>query len=290
MTPLTPESFALVRNLVAELCGIVLGPDKMYLVKHRLEPVMRDRSITDFAEFVRVARLSSSLQIREAIIDAITTHETSFFRDNHPFDALKTFWLPEVAIKAQQAAKQSGGHKRIRVWSAACSHGQEPYSIAMMMRDFLDTLSVPSEQMFSVLATDISSEALAIARAGKFSQIDLARGIDPAALKKHFTGPSADGTFVVKPAVRKLVEFTRRNLVSAQAMISPDTTLGYFDLILCRNVLIYFDEPTRRRVLKQLLDALLPGGLLLIGAAESLHTLEPKLHSKRLGNTTVYQK
>ena len=287
MHALTPETYADLARLVEELCGVVLGPDKAYLVRHRLEPLLKQENIATFVELVSRARSLGQATLRDQIIDAITTRETSFFRDDGPFDAVRSVWLVNI-FKQLELSKT----KRARIWSAACSHGQEPYSLAMILREFCDTYfeknptTLNPIDRFSILATDVSPEALRLARQAKFSTSELARGLSPKLIERHFDLDGA-GRYTLRSDVRKIVEFVRHNLLLSN---NPGLKLGFFDLILCRNVLIYFEDRVKQRVIKTLADALQPGGILIIGAAESLHNVPHTLRPIRLGNSVAYQR
>lgn len=274
---LTRAAFDDLRRSIHRLCGIVLAEDKEYLVRHRLEPVVLSCGCRSFAEFCEKLAGSDALFWQAAIIEAITTQETSFFRDRHPFDALRQQILPEL-LRTRRAT--AGTHRRpIRLWCAAAATGQEPYSLAILLQEIAGGCR-PED--FSILATDVSAKALAVARAATYEQRQVDRGLTTAQIDRYFE--RCGDTWVARPALRRLIEFRRLNL------IQPLRGLGAFDVILCRNVLIYFDEATRRLICDQLFAMLTDGGWLLLGSAENLYGINNKFVSVRLGETLVYRK
>ncbi len=278
---LSPDTFRQLAQIVQELCGLILGADKLYLIKHRLEPLLAEVGLSSFEQLVTRLRTLGTMELREKVIDAITTQETSFFRDAHPFEAIRSVVLPDLAGRVERA----GRGKRLRFWSAACSTGQESYTLAMLVREYIDQKKKPElrDSDVTILASDISNDALRLARAGSYSEAEIARGLLGGHVDRHFDrGPA--GTLVVKPAVRRFVEFMKHNLTTGLS------SLGYFDLILCRNVMIYFDEPTRKRICSQMHDALQDGSYLIIGAAENLYGIEDRFKAIRVGNSTIYQR
>jgi chemotaxis protein methyltransferase CheR len=263
-----------LRATIQALCGVVLSREKAYLIRHRLEPVVRDNRLAGFEELARRLREPGGAALRDAVVEAITTGETAFFRDGHPFDAFRRHVLPDLASRG----------RRVRLWCAAAATGQEAYSVAMTVAEFAEAGRGrgAGEGTFSVLATDVSARALAVARAGEYTRQEVARGLSAAQLARHFE--SRGERWAVRPSVRRLVEFRRANLVQ------PFAGLGTFDAIFCRNVLIYFDDDTRRRVCAQLHAALAEGGWLLLGSAENLYGIAEGFDSVRLGDSLIYRR
>lgn len=271
---LSPGVFLELAARIQQLCGLDLGPHKLYLVHNRLEPIIRQRRLAGFEELARRLDLPD-LALRQEVIEAITTHETSFFRDGHPFEAFRARLLPDLA----QAALRTGA--TIRIWSAACSTGQEPYSLAILLRE-ANTAPGRRPVPVALLATDISPTALARAEKGEYAAWETARGLTAAQLRTYFEACPAGSR--VLPEVRRQVQFRVHNL------LDPVPPPGTFDLICCRNVLIYFDEATRARVLRRFHDALVPGGTLVLGAAENLIGSEPGWTADLVGATLCYRK
>jgi len=279
---LSRAAFDSLRREIRRLCGIVLSEDKEYLVRHRLEPVVRLAGCRGFQEFCERLAQGGSVHLREAVIEAITTQETSFFRDHHPFDALRRQILPDLWRTATPGGSRVRGP--IRIWCAATATGQEAYSLAILILELAAGRSVPGARPedFSILATDISARALATAKAGAYERRQLERGLTPAQIHHYFE--HCGEHWVARPALRKLVEFRRVNLVE------PFPGLGTFDLILCRNVLIYFHEDARRSICGRFFEMLPIGGWLLLGSAENLYGVRGQFTSVHLGDTMTYRK
>jgi chemotaxis protein methyltransferase CheR len=282
---LSVETFNDIRKAVHDLCGIVITADKQYLVVSRLEPILKRNRLPSYESLVQGLTQSNSLQLQEQIIEAITTKETSFNRDGHPFEELRRSILPELASRLlEKRATTRLLNQKARIWCTTVATGQEAYSVAMAVSDFLASrpgLGLTIDD-FPILATDISLIALAIAREGRYSTSELSRGISAEQRVRHFR--QDNGGWVVDDPLRRVIEFRRLNLVQ------PLPNLGTFDLILCRNFLIYLDECTRRRLCRGLHQALNPGGVLMIGAAESIYGVTDAFSTERIGNTVVHRK
>jgi chemotaxis protein methyltransferase CheR len=256
---LTQESFTFVADLVRRRSAIQLDAGKEYLVESRLLPLAR-----------RAAAAMPQPAAMEAVVEALTTNETSWFRDAQPFQALVDHVVPEMLGPARPAAATT-----LRVWSAACSSGQEPYSITMALAEALPQLAV------NVLATDLSDAMLTKARTGRYGQLEVNRGLPAPMLVKYFARAGAD--WEVVPAVRNRVTFLRHNLLDA-----PPTG-GPFDVVFLRNVLIYFDLATKRDVLRRVQQVLRPGGFLLLGAAETTIGIDDTWERVPVGRGSVYR-
>ena len=246
----SPE-FEYVVRLLRERAGIVIGPDKEYLLDLRLGPVVKSNGLHTLTELVDRLKAGAEALVSQ-VVDSMTTNETSFFRDGGPFDLLRTAVLPELTA-------QRSRDRPIRIWCAAASTGQEPYSLAMLLRE---NRSQFGGHTFEIVATDIATHVLARAEAGIYSRFEVQRGMPPALLAKYFDRDADD--WQIKSEIRKSVTFRRHNLMS------DPRALGLFDLVLCRNVLIYFDQPTKARVLERIAGQLRPGGKLLLGGAETV--------------------
>jgi chemotaxis protein methyltransferase CheR len=245
---------AMVADLVEELCGIVLDNSKGYLIESRLGGLAEAHGCNNFTEFCRKAR-NGDPTLRSRIIDAITTQETLFFRDSSPFEALKHKAIPEL-IDAKTGTMFS---KRIRIWSAACSTGQEVYSIAMTLCELIPDIL---KWDIKILGTDISDSAVKQASLGRYAKHEIQRGMKPAFLQKYFVEGKDD--WRVKDELRCFSSFQRRNL------LEPFTDLGLFDIIFCRNVAIYFDATTKRNLFHRLTRQMTSDGYLFVGSSESL--------------------
>jgi chemotaxis protein methyltransferase CheR len=263
------EAFGYVRDLVRRESAIVLDPGKEYLVESRLAPLARQAGEPDVDAFVASLQARTDPAMNRRVVEALTTNETSWFRDGDPFTALRTRVFPELA-----AARPT---RRLRVWSAACSSGQEPYSVAMTA---LETPALAGWTL-DILATDLNEEMLARARAGTYSQLEVNRGLPAASLVRHFTRDG--GTWRIAPSVASSVSFRPLNLVR------PFPAIGRFDVVLVRNVLIYFDVPTKRDILRRVQRVLAPDGYLFLGAAEMTMGVDDSWERVPAGRSSVYR-
>jgi chemotaxis protein methyltransferase CheR len=241
-------AFTAIAEVLKARSGLVLGPEKLYLLETRLAPILKRDGLRDLADLS--ARLRPGSTLEREVVDAMTTNESLFFRDTKPFDALRKTVLPK-----QHAARPPGA--TLRIWSAAASTGQEAYSIAMVAAD----MALPGRRI-EILGTDIAREPLERARAGLFTQFEIQRGLPMQMLVKHFA--KEDGQWRIKKPLRDAVSFREWNLLSD---LRP---LGMFDVIFCRNVLIYFDPQTKRRVLDALARQMPADGVLFLGGAETV--------------------
>ncbi len=248
---MTAEDFNYVCRLIRERTAIVLEPGKEYLVLGRLLPIARQLKLDSVGELIGRLRASPANGLQTQIIEAMVTTETSFFRDIHPFESLRTIVLPDL-IRKRQATR------RIDVWCAASSTGQEPYSLAMLVREHFPQLA---SWQFKILATDISNDVLGRARSGRYNQIEANRGLPASLLMKYFR---QEGTnWELTEDIRRMVEFREFNLTGSWA------TLPRVDLIFLRNVMIYFDVETKKTILGRVEQLLRPDGYLLLGGAET---------------------
>jgi chemotaxis protein methyltransferase CheR len=247
---LPSSDFAYVADLVRREAAIVLTPNKDYLVQARLLPVAQQHGLAGVPQLVQTLRGRPDAQLRQQVVEALTTNETSWFRDNDPYKLLGSTVLPEVTALARSQ------NRPVRIWSAACSTGQEPYSIAIVLRE-----SLPTGLRYEMVASDFSQEMVARAQAGRFSQLEMNRGLAASLLVKYFDREGAH--WRVGADLRRDLSFTRINLAA------PFPALGMFDVVFVRNVLIYFDVDTKRGVLERVRRLLRPGGWLFLGAAET---------------------
>jgi chemotaxis protein methyltransferase CheR len=255
---MTPESFAFLAGLVKQRSGIVLTADKSYMLETRLGPMLRREGMAGLDALALRLRAPRAEALTAELVEALTTNESSFFRDGKPFEHLRKL-LPKLA------AARAAGHV-IRVWSAACSSGQEAYSIAMTVAELGPALG---GRRVEILGTDLSREMLDRAQEGVFTQFEVQRGLPVQMLVKHFT---QDGTrWRIKPELRGMARFQPFNL------LDDPRALGRFDIIFCRNVLIYFDAPTKSRVLGAIAGLLPPDGVVYLGGAETVLGLTDRL-------------
>jgi len=251
-------------------CGIVLGDNKEYLVSSRLNKLMKEHGIDSLGELVTRLEQYPASRLYALVVDAMTTNETSWFRDIYPYDFLAEQLLPEM-VAANRAP---------RIWSAAASSGQEPYSISIIIQELLENRNIALKQA-EIIATDISQTVLRDAREGVFDQMALDRGMSAARLNNYF---EPVGTmWRLKSEVRGRIDFREVNLLQSYA------TLGKFDVIFCRNVLIYFSAETKKDILARIAGALKPRGYLFLGGSESMANYSECFDVVRLRNGLVYQ-
>jgi chemotaxis protein methyltransferase CheR len=268
---LATADFDYIRDVVRRHSAIVLEPGKEYLVESRLIPLARKEGEASIASLVTRMRKEPAGTIVSRVVDAMTTNETSFFRDNHPFDAMQRHVLPDL-VRARSA------ERRLAVWCGASSSGQEPYSLTMLLKD---ALALHPGWQASLLATDISQEMLDRTKAGSYSQLEVNRGLPVSMLVRHFEKVGTH--WQVKPELRAMV---RTRIVNLSA---PFPALGSFDVVFLRNVLIYFDADTKRAVLKRVRQVLRPDGYLFLGGAETTLGIDDAFERVVLDRATAYR-
>ncbi|WP_426246008.1 CheR family methyltransferase [Nocardioides sp. LHG3406-4] len=263
------REFDFVRELVRRESAIVLEAGKEYLVESRLLPLARATGQTDVTAYVAEVARARNPRTLTAIVEALTTNETSWFRDNDPFVALRTAVLPALA--------KTRTRKSLRIWCAACSTGQEPYSVAMTVLDS----PLLADFDVTIVATDLSEEVLAKGRAGEYSQLEVNRGLPASLLVRHFTREGLN--WRISPQLRSRVEFKQLNL------LRPYTLMGKFDIVFMRNVLIYFDQATKQDILRRVRQVTAPDGYLFLGAAEMTRGLDDSWEREPAGRSALYR-
>lgn len=239
-----PEDFDLFSTLVKQRSGLVLSKDKAYLLESRLTPVARKYNLKTLEDLAQSVRTKREEQMLREITEAMTTNESFFFRDTKPFDQFRKILLPEL-LRTRASKKQ------IRIWSSAASSGQEAYSLAMICSEEMAALQ---GWRVDILGTDLSSEMVERAKSGIYSQFEVQRGLPIALLMKYFSQIGTD-KWQIKESLRQMVQYREGNLLTDFGPV------GVFDVIYCRNVLIYFDQPTKTRVLEAMSHVLAPDGV-----------------------------
>ncbi len=267
---LSSDAFVWVSDLVRKRSAIQLPAGKEYLVESRLLPLAKENGLADVQAFVAMARTKNDERMLRSIVEALTTNETSWFRDNTPFVALRQKILPDLL-----AARPRPAH--LKIWSAACSTGQEPYSLAMTL-----TEALPPQVTFEILATDLSQQVLDRAKTGRYSQLEVNRGLPAPLMVRHFTRVGAE--WEVSQALRSRVTFRQHNLLDRPPMV------GKVDVILLRNVLIYFDLPTKQAILGRMSSVLADDGVLMLGAAETTIGVDTAWDRIQIGAGSAYRK
>jgi len=282
---LADSEFLDLSAFIQKLCGIAIPITKKYLIEQRLERIVRERKCESYGDYY--AKLSSNRFYAgdKELIEAITTNETSFFRDKHPFEVMQSHILPQIIERYKsEKYKDLSSASKVKIWSAASSYGQEAYSIAMMIDRTLGAPDIKNITLkdFSILGTDISNDVLDVSRKAVYSDLEVGRGLSDG-LKRDYFDKVSDG-WAVKPAIKNIAEFRQLNLMNNFSI------LGSFDIIFCRNVLIYFELEARDRIIKQLYSMLADDGYLVLGSSENMYGVTSRFKSERIGRSVVYRK
>lgn len=268
---LTPDAVSYVCTTVRQRSAIELDLSKTYLIEARLAPVAKQNGFASIDELIQAVKAKRRLGLESQLVEAMTTNETSFFRDLHPFEALRKTLFPE--IRAKNAAQKS-----LNIWSAACSTGQEIYSVAMHLQEHFPEL--PSWKV-RLIGTDLSDEVLAKAKAAKFSQIEVNRGLPAALLVKNFQRQGLQ--WELRAEIRNMATFSRLNLIERWP------ALPCMDIVFLRNVLIYFAPETKRMILENIRKVMAPQGVLFLGAAETTMGLDAHFERIQSDNCVFYR-
>jgi chemotaxis protein methyltransferase CheR len=264
------EAIAFVCTLVRQQSAIELDAAKAYLIEARLAPVAKRHGFSSTNELIGDMRKSVNRTVQQQVVEALTTNETSFYRDIHPFDALKGTIIPSIL-------RTRAAQRTLNIWSAACSTGQEAYSVAMLLRDNFPELN---NWKVNILGTDLSEEVLAKARAGRFSQIEMNRGLPATLLAKHFSREGMN--WEISPQIRGMATFTKLNLIERWPQ------LPVMDVVFLRNVLIYFSPATKKAILEKIRAVMAPHAVLFLGAAETTMNLDSEFIRVQVENQVFY--
>ena len=269
---LSPYYFNILAEFLRKESGIVLKPEKSYSLRSKLRPLVAEWGFDSLNDLVlHVQRERHDPEVVDAILNALTIKETSFFRDDRPFRVLRERIVPELA--------EQRGRQDLKLWSAACSTGQEAVSLAILLRE---TLPPERADRSEVLGTDVSEDAIAYAEAGVYSGLEMRRGLDEAIWQQYFE-PGSSGYRPV-PAVRRMMRYRALNI------LNPDFPLPRFDIVLCRNVLIYFDDDGKAQALDTVYKRLANDGYLLTGAGEDAQRMDPRFERVRIDGVQCYRK
>lgn len=278
MMKITDTEFQLLRDYIEEQCGICLNKDKAYLLENRLSCLIESYKCKDFSEFYYLAKSGHHKELKDRLIDAMTTNETLWFRDTHPYTILREKILPSFA----QAVKE-GKKNKIKIWSAASSTGQEPYSIAITVRDFCLGQNIIKKDMVQIIATDISDSALEKAKTGKYDSVAMSRGVSPEQLNRNFVKDSS-ASYIINQEIKDMVKFQKFNLQDNPIVLEPN-----FDLVFMRYVAIYFSDEFKKGLYSRLARVLSQRGFLVIGAVETLRGLSEDFEMLSHGGGLYYQ-
>ncbi|MCB9915660.1 MAG: protein-glutamate O-methyltransferase CheR [Planctomycetes bacterium] len=268
---LAAQDFQFVCTLVRERSAIVLESGKEYLVESRLGPLAKVEGLPSVESLVAKMRSNPNGELTDKVIEAMTTNETLFFRDKHPFEALREEVLPELI-------ERNRSKKELSLWCAASSSGQEPYTVCMLLREHFPELK---SWKVRFLASDLSRNMLERVRVGAYSQLEVNRGLPASYLVKYFTKEGA--TWMVKPELRDMLDLREINLCK------PWLGLPKFDIVFIRNVLIYFDAETKRQIMGRIRGLLNPGGIMFLGGSETTINIDDEFQRVRRGSTWVYR-
>lgn len=277
MVKITQEEHDLFCQYIQALSGIHLDRSKTYLLETRMASLLEQERCTCFTELYDKARNLGEETLRQKIIDRISTNETLFFRDKGPFELLQHKIIPDL-IDAREAASSGFSPIPIRIWSAACSTGQEIYSVAIVLKELLQDLSGYRIQL---LGTDLSNTAIARAGRGEYNQFEIKRGLSEDTLKKYFTFNGS--VWKINDDIRAMVAFKKLNLMI------PFDGLGKFDIVFCRNVGVYFNMTDRKKLFGNISRVMEKDGFLIIGATESLINVDPRYEPRRYLRSVFYQ-
>ncbi len=277
MIKITPNEIKVISKYIYDISGIFLDEKKAYLIETRLKMIIENEGVSSYLELYRKAISDISKQLERKIIDAVTTNETLFFRDSSPFEMFKHKVMPDLIDK--RTAQTSGLLPiNIRIWSAACSTGQEIYSLAIILKGLLPD---PNKYRIKLLGTDISDEAVAKASYGKYNKFEIERGLDKDTLNRYFL--EHENSWKIRDDIRAMAVFQKRNLMQ------PFTGIGQFDIIFCRNVAIYFSLEDKKKLFEKIASVLAPDGYLIIGSTESLTGICPQFEPQRHLRSVFYQ-
>jgi len=273
MQDISPIDYQRFKNFLEQACGILLGDGKQYLIASRLTRLMRDENIANLSTLMTAIERGQPRHLRDAVIDAMTTNETSWFRDGMPFETLSQIVLPEFEAQSKGA---------VRVWSSACSSGQEPYTISMIISEHCRKQLNSQLANSQIMATDISSSILAEAKRAEYEDVALGRGLSEQRRQQFFS--RQQDRWRVIDEVKRRVSFREQNLLQGFA------TLGKFDIIFCRNVLIYFSAERKKDILARMAQSLNRGGYLFLGASETITGYSDAFELVRTPYSSVYRR
>ncbi|MFC1523276.1 CheR family methyltransferase [Thermodesulfobacteriota bacterium] len=276
MVKITPDEFQKFSKYIYGITGIVLGEGKAYLLETRLSSLLAEKDCASFSELFEKIQFDSGKVLTREIINRITTNETSFFRDNVPFELLQHKIVPDLIDQRTPSSK----HLKIpiNIWSAACSTGQEIYSTAIVLRELLSDIK---QYNIKLMGTDISDAAIDKASYGLYNQFEIGRGLSKEKKHKYFV--LHESAWKIKDEIRAMVTFRKQNL------LLPFEGVAKFDIILCRNVAIYFNIEDRKKLFNRIADILNPDGYLIVGVSEPITGICPRFEPKRYLRSIFYQ-
>ena len=272
MSDLSPYYFDLLAQFLKKESGIVLKPEKSYSLRSKLQPLAREWGYEGLNDLVtHVYRERNNPEVVDAILNALTIKETSFFRDQRPFEVLTNKVIPEL--------QESRGGRELKLWSAACSTGQETISLAIALRE---VLAPEHADRCQVMGTDVSEDAITRAKEAVYSELEMRRGVSPEIRRRYFE--AVEGGYRPISAIRNMIRYREMNI------LQPDFPLSRFDVVLCRNVLIYFDDEGKSQALDTVYDRMAPDGYLFTGAGEDAQRMDPRFKRERVDGVQCFRK
>jgi len=268
---ISPDDFDYIRKIVYDNSAIVLNKGKEYLVEARMQPLVTQQGLDSISALVTQLRGMPGSALHKDVVEAMTTNETSFFRDIHPFNAIRKEIIPEIM-------KARANTKNLHIWCGACSSGQEPYSLAMLIHEHFTMLD---SWKVNIMATDLSDDILGKARSGCYGPLEINRGLPAPLMVKYFERNGTD--WKVKEVLRNMITFRQLNLIGTWG------AMAHLDLIMLRNVLIYFDQGTKRSILGQIRRLLRPDGYLFLGSAETTFNIDNAFERVMFGRAVAYR-
>ena len=279
MIPINDDEFTLLKNYLLENTGIEVPEEKKYLFETRLFHILENEKFSNFTEFYNSLKTDKDARLHNILLESMTTNETSFFRDIHPYDTLFNDILPQIAEEKKQNAIFFP--PQISIWSAGCSSGQEPYSIAMTSNEWINKSDHYKNMQVTITATDISQKVLDKAKKGIYTQSDI-KGMKKEYVDTYFH--ETDSGYIINDIIKKMINFKILNLSDNFSfnLLKPD-------IIFCRNVIIYFSDDIKTNIIKKMYNMLNPKGILILGASETIYQLSDKFDSKYYKDTIYYK-
>ncbi len=285
MNILKEQEFEYIRDYIHDQSGMFLDDTKTYLIRQRVGGILKQFDVSSFKELVVKMKFGLNFSQKEILISAITTNETFFFRDNHPFETFYTYLMPKL-LSVTENQGINGLEKKKNIWCAGCSTGQEPYSLAILINEYIKNKSLIKKagNYINITATDIDIVAIAYAKKGLYTRIELDRGLSKSRQNTYFT--KEKDNWKIKTELTEMINFYQLSLLKNISGIF----FGKFDVIFARNVLIYFNEKTRNEIINQFFRILNSDGYLILGSSENLYGYNELFVSENVGNTILYKK
>ena len=280
MIEINKDEFLLFKKYLLESCGLDIPLEKKYLFNTRLCELIRENNFKSFSDLYLNLKNGGSKELQKKIIEYMTTHETSFFRDTHPFETLQNIIIPKILSSKLKSSQSS---PKIRMWSVACSTGQEPYSMAMILQEEIDNNNSIEVKDVHILSTDISNRAIKKAKKGLYTDDEVKKGMKEK-YKEKYIKIKKNNMWQITDEIKAMIEFKEINLSR-----NFSNNLPFFDIIFCRNTIIYFSKELKQKIIKQFCELLDYDGMLIVGASENLYNLTDCFETEYMGQTIIYR-